>query len=209
MSFLELISVARADGPMRRELASDLAAYDRRFPRPTPSRLALLAHSPISEPNDDDMLDEGEDVNEEISRLWTMGAKVHKAELSRMFETTVSKLETSFMDVDNQSHILSAMTKLRQLDPQVFDEHSQRWVFRMQSYSNRLPHFRAFSSLIAGSCLGLDRLANVALNLRSQCNGGVGRNRLLSEKPLASQVVIRCRPCRRWTAECFFHWSLS
>ncbi|KAF8542225.1 hypothetical protein BDD12DRAFT_826310 [Trichophaea hybrida] len=135
-----------------------------------------VTHSPISEPMDDDIFDDADMENNEIDILWNSTVEVDKQNLSRIFETTVSKMETSFEDTDNQSHILTAargLTKLRQFDADVFDELSQRWVLGMQSYSNRIPLFRAFSSLIAESCLKLDVLASVALKVLSQHREGL------------------------------------
>jgi mediator of RNA polymerase II transcription subunit 12 len=160
---------------MKQEMISDLAIYDRRAPRAAVHPTATC--SPISETmDDDDIFDDADMENNEIDILWNAPGDVDKRDLSRIFETTVSKMETSFEDTDNQSHILSAargLTKLRQFDADVFDELSQRWVFGMQSYSNRVPLFRAFSSLIAGSCLKLDVLASVALKVLSQHHEGV------------------------------------
>jgi mediator of RNA polymerase II transcription subunit 12 len=172
-SFLEILYATGTNGPIRHELEDGFNAYDLQYPR------SAVARSPISESMDDifdgddgDMMDN----NEEIERLWNIGAVVDKPDLSRIFETTVSKMETSFEDADNQHHILSAtkgFTKLRQFDKDFFDELSQRWIGRMQSCTNRMPLFRAFSSLIAGSCLKIEDLADAALKTLAQQNEGV------------------------------------
>ncbi|KAF8244696.1 hypothetical protein K440DRAFT_663352 [Wilcoxina mikolae CBS 423.85] len=174
-SFLDLLTATGSEGPIRQEMISDLAVYNQRNPRATAAH-PTVTHSPISEPMDDDIFDDADMENNEIDILWNSTVEVDKQNLSRIFETTVSKMETSFEDTDNQSHILTAargLTKLRQFDADVFDELSQRWVLGMQSYSNRIPLFRAFSSLIAGSCLKLDVLASVALKVLSQHREGL------------------------------------
>jgi mediator of RNA polymerase II transcription subunit 12 len=175
-SFLELLYATGTDDPIRHELENELGTYDLQYPRTTATR------SPISESMDDDYLDGDDanmmDSNEEIERLWNIGAVVGKQDLSRIFETTVSKMETSFEDADNQHHILCAtkgFTKLRQFDTDFFDELSQRWVDGMQSYTNRMPLFRAFTSLIAASCLKIEALVDTALKTLARHNEGVYR----------------------------------
>lgn len=169
-TFIDLLHATNIYGAVRRELENASIAYHSQYPRST------VARSPVS----DDFLDDISDVdmmdsNEEVERLWNIGAVVEKPDLSRIFETTVSNMETSFDDADNQHHILSAtkgFTKLRQFDTDFFDDLSQRWVGRMQSCTNRMPLFRAFSSLIAASCLKIETLAETALKTLSQHNEG-------------------------------------
>ncbi|KAI5806384.1 hypothetical protein BZA77DRAFT_367602 [Pyronema omphalodes] len=166
---LDLCTLAGVEAPIRTELSNHLSTYDQRHPR---TLQPIGGCSPISEPLDDDIFDDNDlENNEEIDRLWNTGAKVDKQDLSRLFETTVSKLETSFEDTDNASHLLSAskgLLKLRDFNPETFDDLSRRWISRMQSYSNRLPLFRAFSSMIASSCLKIETLVNVTLQIHSQ-----------------------------------------
>lgn len=170
-AFLELLSSTRKEGPMKQELEYDLETFELHNPR------SQVARSPISETMDD-IFDDGDmENNEEIDRLWHTGASVDRDNLSRLFETTVSKMETSFEDPDNQSHILSAargLSKLRQFDSEDFGQLSRSWVFRMKNYSNRVPLFRAFSSLIPGACLRIEALTSVAANMLSQHQDGVG-----------------------------------
>jgi mediator of RNA polymerase II transcription subunit 12 len=181
-SFLELLYAAGTDDPIRHELESELVTYDLQYPR-----TATVSRSPISESMDD--IFDGDDVdmmdsNEEIELLWNIGAVVDKPDLSRIFETTVSKMETSFEDADNQHHILCAtngFTKLREFNTEFFDELSQRWVDRMQSCTNRMPLFRAFSSLIAASCLKIEALVDTALKTLARHNVGVCRASCVSE----------------------------
>ncbi|KAI5796981.1 hypothetical protein FPQ18DRAFT_255406, partial [Pyronema domesticum] len=169
ISLLDLFTLAGLDGPIKNELSNHLSTYDQRHPR---TLQPIGGCSPISEPLDDDIFDDNDlENNEEIDRLWNTGAKVDKQDLSRLFETTVSKLETSFEDTDNASHLLSAskgLLKLREFNPETFDDLSRRWISRMDNYSNRLPLFRAFSSMIASSCLKIETLVNVALQIHSQ-----------------------------------------
>ncbi|KAI5806388.1 hypothetical protein BZA77DRAFT_363152 [Pyronema omphalodes] len=112
ISLLDLCTLAGVEAPIRTELSNHLSTYDQRHPR---TLQPIGGCSPISEPLDDDIFDDNDlENNEEIDRLWNTGAKVDKQDLSRLFETTVSKLETSFEDTDNASHLLSASKELLQ-----------------------------------------------------------------------------------------------
>ena len=168
-AFIELLSGIGKEGHMKQELEYDLENFELLNPR------SQVARSPISETMDD-IFDDGDmENNEEIDRLWHTGATVDRENLARLYETTVSRMETSFEDPDNQSHILSAtrgLSKLRQFDSVAFDEVSKSWVLRMQNYSNRSPLFKAFSSFIPGACLKIEALTNVTAKVLSRCHDG-------------------------------------
>ena len=166
---MELAKAAGTDGLIRQELDFELDNYYLQHPRNP------IAHSPISESMDDIFDDDLN--NEEIDRLWNTGAAVDEANLTRLFEMTVSSMETTFEDNDNQMQIRSAtrgLMKLRQFGPEVFDRLSHHWVLGMQEYSNRLPLFRSFSCLVTTSCLKIETLADVASQALVRHNQGVG-----------------------------------
>lgn len=164
ISFHELLVAARSDPATQQELNHDLQTYDQQYPR------SAIARSPISE-SMDDIFDEEDDNNEEINRLWDTGAEVDRPSISRLFETTVSNMESTFDDAENQNGIISAtngLSRLRQFNPGFFDELAIGWVARVKYSSNRLALFRTFSSLVAAGCLRLGMLAEASMSVQPQ-----------------------------------------
>ena len=95
VSLVDLASFPRAQADIRHGLETELANYDKRFPR------ASVTHSPVSK-NMGDMFEHGAaDTNEEIDRLLRNGATIHKHNLSRLFETRISRMEISFDDMES------------------------------------------------------------------------------------------------------------
>ncbi|PWW72922.1 hypothetical protein C7212DRAFT_359992 [Tuber magnatum] len=162
VSLVDLASFQEAQADIRRELETELANYDKRFPR------ASVAYSPVSE-NMGDMFEHGTaDSNEEIDRLLRNGATIDKHNLSRLFETIVSRMETSFDDRESVGVLSSSaayLVKLRQFDPLVFDELMCGWVTRLLQSSSRPPLLQTLSVLVAGSCLQLDVIVQATLSV--------------------------------------------
>lgn len=134
---------------LRAALREDLASLEH-YPR------AAMANSPVS-----DMMADGEaaDSNEEIDRLLAGGASVDTHNLSRLFETIVSKVETTFDDTGTRGQLSSSvayLTKIRQFDAAMFDELMRGWVTRLLQSSSRPPLLHTLSVLVACSCLGLE-----------------------------------------------------
>jgi hypothetical protein len=145
---------------MKHELEFELAAYEFQHSR------SITIQSPIIEFAEDIFADGDMGIYKEIDQ----SAVVSQADLLRIFETTVSKLEKSLEDEGTQSYmkIANGLARLRQFDVNVFDSLMKNWVSKMQSLSNRLPLFRSFSTLISQSCLPIDNLAEVALQIPFQ-----------------------------------------
>ncbi|KAG0128489.1 hypothetical protein HOY82DRAFT_580063 [Tuber indicum] len=162
VSLVDLASFPEAQAEIRRELETELANYDKRFPR------ASVAYSPVSE-NMGDMFEHGTaDSNEEIDRLLRNGATIDKHNLSRLFETIVSRMETSFDDRESVGALSSSaayLIKLRQFDPLVFDDLMCGWVTRLLQSSSRPPLLQTLSVLVAGSCLQLDVIVQATLSV--------------------------------------------
>ncbi|RPB01463.1 hypothetical protein L873DRAFT_658642 [Choiromyces venosus 120613-1] len=162
VSLVDLASFPEAQEDIRRELETELANYDKRFPR------ASVAHSPVSE-NMGDMFEHGTaDSNEEIDRLLRNGATIDKHNLSRLFETIVSRMETSFDDRESAGALSSSaayLIKLRRFDPLVFDELMCGWVTRLLQSSSRPPLLQTLSVLVAGSCLRIDVVVQATLSV--------------------------------------------
>jgi mediator of RNA polymerase II transcription subunit 12 len=163
-SFHELLVSAGTEPAIQQELTHDLQTYDQQYPR------NAIARSPISE-SMDDIFDEDNESNEEINRLWDIGEAVARPDISRLFETTVSVMESTFDDTENQSGIVSAtsgLSRLRQFDTAFFDELMAGWIARVKYSSNRLAVFRAFSSFVAVGCLRLEMLAEASLSTQGK-----------------------------------------
>lgn len=161
VSLVELSSLSTTNETLKQELEFDLALYNQRYPRST------MDHSPVSE-GGDSMHDVDAERNEEIERLWMTGAIVDKDSVTRLFETTVSKLEASFDDAENQRQIAvssQGLIKIHQFDSDAFSELLTNWVTRMLHLSNRNTLFRTACHLVAGGCLALDTLVDLALDL--------------------------------------------
>ena len=203
VSLVDLASFPGAQADIRRELETELANYDKRFPR------ASVTHSPVSE-NMGDMFEHGTaDSNEEIDRLLRNGATIDKHNLSRLFETIVSRMETSFDDRESVGALSSSaayLIKLRQFDPLVFDELMCGWVTRLLQSASRPPLLQTLSVLVAGSCLQLDVVVQATLSvLRPQAK--VKPNALAIEVYCLTRSRVRVRPLGRLLLR---HWiSLS
>ncbi|RPB09459.1 hypothetical protein P167DRAFT_560154 [Morchella conica CCBAS932] len=154
VALAELAAVPGASGEIRRQLEEDLAAQARCEPR------VGMANSPVS----DTMADVFDGGNEEIDRLLAAGASIDNHNLSRLFETIVSKVETTFDDAGAQSQgqgqlasSVGYLTKLRQFDTPMFDDLMHSWITRLLQSSSRppLPLLHTLSILVASSTLAL------------------------------------------------------
>lgn len=144
---------------MKHEAQSDLASYDQDYPR------SAAAPSPISESMGDIFDDDDMDDNNEIDRLWANNVFVDGPTFSRLFETTVSKMDGS-LNENSQTHIISAaqgLRKLREFDGGMFNTMISGWMMRMRSSSHCSSFFKAVSLLIASSSVDINTLARVAL----------------------------------------------
>lgn len=158
-SLADLASFPGANENLRRELEEDLLTHDQHYPR------AAMANSPVS----DTMADIFEaDSNEEIDRLLTNGASIDGRDLSRLFETIVSKVETTFDDGGGRGPLASSvsyLTKLRQFDSKMFDELMRGWITRLLQSSSRPPLLQTLSVLVACSCLELEVVVSATLTV--------------------------------------------
>ncbi|KAL7269262.1 RNA polymerase II mediator complex subunit [Rhizina undulata] len=153
VSLVELASLPELDEAIRDELQNDLATYDKRYPR------ASMANSPIS----DSM---GADSSEEIDQLAMNGAGIDRQHLSRLFETTASKMETSFEETGAQrqlSSLASHLVKLRQLDASSFDDLMKGWITRLFHLSSRPSLSQTLATLMTALCLDFELLVKVTL----------------------------------------------
>lgn len=144
---------------MLHEAQSDLASYDRDYPR------SAAAPSPISESMGDIFDDDDLEDNNEIDRLWANNVFVDGPTFSRLFETTVSKMDAS-LNESGQAHIISAaqgLRKLREFDESMFDRMIFGWMRRMRSSSHCSSFFKTVSLLISSSSVEINVLAQVAL----------------------------------------------
>lgn len=161
VALAELAAVPGASGEIRRQLEEDLAAQARCEPR------AGMANSPVS----DTMADVFDGGNEEIDRLLASGASIDNHNLSRLFETIVSKVETTFDDAGTQSQgqlasSVGYLTKLRQFDTPMFDDLMNSWITRLLQSSSRppLPLLHTLSILVASSTLALSTVVTGTLS---------------------------------------------
>lgn len=161
---------AASDG-LRRELEEDVVAQDQRYPR------AGMANSPVSDTMADIFDGEAGDGNEEIDRLLAIGATIDNHNLSRLFETIVSKVETTFHDTETRGQLSSSvayLTKLRQFDVKMFDELMRGWVTRLLQSSSRPPLLQTLSTLVACSCLELEVVVGATLAVLRDVKTGAG-----------------------------------
>lgn len=146
-------------GDILHEIQCDLATYDRDYPR------SAAAPSPISESMGDIFDDDDLDDNNEIDRLWANNVIVDGPTFSRLFETTVSKMDAS-LNENGQTHIISAaqgLRKLREFDGAMFESMITGWMMRMRRSSHCSSFFKTVSLLIASSSVEIIALARVAL----------------------------------------------
>ena len=165
-TLLSLLHLTHTEHLIQHELTHDLHTYDQQYPR------SAIARSPISE-SMDDIFDEDSESNEEINRLWDIGEPVSRTDISRLFETTVSLMESTFDDAGNQNGIVGAcqgLVRLREFDEGFFTELVSGWVRRVKYSGNGLAVFRALSSFVAGGCVGVEML--VGEGLREGGEGG-------------------------------------
>lgn len=146
----DLAAFPGASDTLRTALREDLVSLEH-YPR------AAMANSPVS----DTMADvfDGADSNEEIDRLLAGGTSVDTHNLSRLFETIVSKVETTFDDTGTRGQLSSSvgyLTKLRHFNPAMFDDLMRGWVTRLLQSSSRPPLLYTLSVLVACSCLELE-----------------------------------------------------
>jgi mediator of RNA polymerase II transcription subunit 12 len=116
-----------------------------------------------------DVTDDLQETNEEIEQLWNSHLFLDKSNLTRIFETTVSKMETSFEEIDSQDSVVLAargLFKLRHFNTVIFDDLAMGWIIRMRYCTNRLSLFRAFTILISESCIRIDTIIHIALTTK-------------------------------------------
>lgn len=158
VSLKDLASFPGANEGIRRELEEDLNGQEQGYPR------AAMANSPVSDTMAD-VFDGAADGNEEIDRLLMSGASIDNHNLSRLFETIVSKVETTFDDAaqGQLSSSVAYLTKLRQFDAKMFDELMRGWVTRLLGSSSRPPLLQTLAVLVACSCLELEVVVSATL----------------------------------------------
>ena len=162
LSFGQLLTASGRGAILGQDLDYDLTTYELQCSRPGSS----FGQSPVSESLENVFSDVESESGDEIDRLCHTSAAFPRPELTRLFETTVSKVESAYEDTDCDSYIFStsrALLKLRRLDVDGFDELMLRWVARMQYRSEQVPLFRTFTSYISYSCLKIEHLVDVAL----------------------------------------------
>ncbi|KAI5806878.1 hypothetical protein EDC01DRAFT_608826 [Geopyxis carbonaria] len=160
-TFLEMLNTTVINNSIRFELETELVNFDQKYSRST-------VPSPRSESVD--VGDDAHESNEEIEQLWSSNLSLDRSNLTRIFETTVSKMEASFEEVHNQHSVVLAargLIKLRQFNAAIFDDLTMGWIIRMRYCPNRMSLFRAFAILISESCINIVTLIQIALTTKS------------------------------------------
>jgi hypothetical protein len=112
--------------------------------------------------------DGSSESSDEIDRLWNTGSFIDKQTLSRLFETTVSRTETLFDDEENQTQLLLSsqpLIKLKQFGHESFDELIEDWATRMLHSSSGTALYRTLSYLVAGDCIRIDTIVDIAMKI--------------------------------------------
>lgn len=183
-SLVDLAAFPDCNQEIRKQLQHDLDTYEQRYPR------ASFAHSPLSDNEFLNIMHEGDgDCNEEMDRLLQNGASMDKQTLSRIFETMVSRIDSSLGEnVGYARFSFSSLIKLRQFGPVNFDLLAHGWVMRIfQSIPSRHSLLDTLSPLIAGSCLDLGGIVASSLEF---LNANSGKEKLSGSAALELAVQV-------------------
>ncbi|KAJ0267781.1 hypothetical protein Brms1b_012974 [Colletotrichum noveboracense] len=117
---------------------------------------AIDACSPVSDNMAGRLQDADGELHEEIEKLLTSGTSVDRPTMDRLFQTVVSRLESSWSNSPERQRAYSALLgRLRIFDTQHFDLRMTDWVHHVSALKSRPGLADIYPLLISIGCLTL------------------------------------------------------
>jgi mediator of RNA polymerase II transcription subunit 12, fungi type len=158
VSLFNLASAIPGGGESMQHLAGELAKCDQ--------KTAVAACSPVSDHMTDVLQSTDADFNEDIERLLSSGTSMDKHTLARLFETVLSRMESTWGDSEPQ--LLSfglLLARLRAFDERNFDALVGKWVGRLLLMTSRPSLSQTLSPLVNSGCVMLSTAVSCSADL--------------------------------------------